>query len=191
MLARDFMLRLEPKPLPNPTYDVVTHVSDPGGYKIKTETVPNRVKFFFEHNTEQITEEMWCKLLSFWREIQNGGESLLDANPSENGTFYRMEAFKGFSSEVDETSYYWISIHLTSFEFDEQHRDLLYLTERKGGEFYHPTSALRYPEQAKRKIEYYEEDGSFRNVMIFQWQFKFIEQDECNKAMDELESYLS
>ena len=92
---------------------------------------------------------------------------------------------------MDETSYYWISIHLTSFEFDEQHRDLLYLTENMGGEFHHPTSALLYPEQAKREIEHYEEDGSFRNVMIFQWQFKFIDQDECNKAMDELDDYLS
>ena len=65
MLARDFMLRLEPKPLPNPNIDVVTHVLGADGWKIKTENVPNRVKFFFEHNTEKITEEMWCKLLSF------------------------------------------------------------------------------------------------------------------------------
>ena len=192
MRARDFMRNHEPPPIHRQYHDG-TKGTEAG-------------KISFEHNIEQITEEMWCKLLSFWREIQNGDEGeivLVNTGAdygegtegwfeqNESGAFHEMVILKGFLRY----SIWSILIQLTSFEFDEDHSSLLSLDEdapnSDGSTYHHPRSALWNRERAKREIEHNEDNGSFRNVVIFQWQFAFNDEDQCNQVLTELDKILS
>ena len=62
--ARDFIRNLEPTPLLEDFILWETPDSDPGNIS-------------FEHNVEQITEEMWGELLSLWRGIENGKKEVI------------------------------------------------------------------------------------------------------------------
>ena len=219
VLARDFIRNLEPTPLLEDFIVWETPDSDPGNIS-------------FEHNVEQITEEMWGELLSLWRGIENGKKEAIvsvntgsdyvrtilnytvartsdfeisddEADPETSGAFHEMAIQKGIIGEVSNglSEYgpvYYISIHLTAFEFEsaDELRGLLWLDiqgapSSDGSTYHHPRSALWNREKAKSQIEFYEQKGWFRNVFIFQRQLCFDDEDRCNQVLTELNKILS
>lgn len=215
--ARDFIRNLEPTPLLEDFILWETPDSDPGNIS-------------FEHNVEQITEEMWGELLSLWRGIENGKKEVIvsvntgsdyvrtilnytvartsdfeisddEADPSTSGAFHEMAIEKGIIGEVSNGlreygPVYYISIHLTAFEFDSEFSGQLWLDiqgapNSDGSTYHHPRSALWNREKAKNQIEFFEQKGSFRNVFIFQRQLCFDDEDRCNQVLTELNKILS